>query len=105
MTEEMGHLLMACIHVNASLLAFNRTVKARLPAFDTTSHDGSTWHIRRPAPAGSSTASEASAPVQGITGCLDVDPGAGREPAAGSTRGCRSASRRRSPPRRFLGAP
>jgi hypothetical protein len=42
MTEETGHHLMACIHVNASLPAFNRTVMARLPAFDTTSHDGST---------------------------------------------------------------
>jgi hypothetical protein len=37
-----GQLLMARVHVNASLLAFNQTVMARPPAFDTTYRDDST---------------------------------------------------------------
>jgi hypothetical protein len=36
-----GHLLITCIHVNASLVAFNQIEMARLPEPDTTP-DGST---------------------------------------------------------------
>ena len=46
-----GHLLMVSIHVNASLLAFNQTVMARLPSFDTTYWMAPPEHIRLPASA------------------------------------------------------